>query len=489
MNGPEAGLRQILANGMALFLAYVLPRVFTIGSVVVAARWLGTEDFGAYGTAAAFAVIAAVFATLGMQPLLVREIARAPERAGTLVRAAHVVKTGSGTVMLGGAALLSGVLFPDAPEVRAAALVLCVGWALNAYAENLAAYFQAVERMGRWTQASAIFGLVSASVGVGLLFATGSLVAYCWGFVAGWAAALVWLWMGVPAEVRGERGAVGGEVRHLMGGLAPFAAAFVGLTVYSKVDVILLARWSGAAEVGVYSAAYKFVDVFQALVIVAAGAVFPRLARTADRRSGGGWGGARSTEVLVLGAVPVGLTLHLVAGPAVGLIFGPAYAGSAPVLAMLALLLPLLGLSIHGGYVLGAAGRMLPVAILYGVGVGVNLAFNQALIPSLGAQGAALSRLASETLMVVGFLVVLRAVGDAAPGARAGVTILGVIGAALVTLAAPDPTGGLLRGAAMVVATAVLYAATGVISRADVARVRAALRRGSGAQAAGQGVS
>jgi O-antigen/teichoic acid export membrane protein len=480
---PRSGAGQVLRNGAALLLAYAVPRVFNVASVVVAARWLGTEDFGAYGTAAAFAVIASVLATLGMLPLLVREIARAPERAGRLLRAAHVVKTGSCALMIAVAFGVGRLLFPGAAELRAAAMVLCLGWVMNAYAENLAAWFQAVERMGRWTQASAVFGVVSSVVGVTLLIRTGSLVAYCWGFVAGWGCALAWLVLGIPVDARRPVGPTGPEVRALLAGLAPFAGAFVGLTLYSKMDVLLLQRWSGGVQVGVYSAAYKFVDVFQALLVVAAGSVLPRLARTFGGRRTSTWAGGRVTEIVLLGAVPVGLSLHLAAGPVVRILFGPAYAGSVPVLTRLALLLPLLGLTIHGAYVLAAAGRMLPVAALYVVAVAVNLTLNAVLIPTSGAEGAALARLISEAVLVAGFLAALRDVG-AMPRWRVVGAVTAVTAAALATRVVTDPTDGWLRAIAVLALTPPLYVAFGAVGRDDVALLRGAVG-GRGAPSAG----
>jgi len=475
--GGGDGVRQILSNALFLLLAYALPRIFTVASVVVAARWLGAERFGAYGAAAAFAVILSVVASLGMLPLLVRDIARAPARAGPLLRGAHRVKAISGTLMLAAAWGLSGPLFAGRPDARAAALVLALGWVAHAFAENLAAWYQAVERMARWTQASALFGIVSAVVGVALLLVTGSIAAYCAGFVAGWLAALAWLHAGVPPEVRRAPAGAEGVVRDLLRGVAPFAAAFVGLTIYSKVDVLLLQRWSSATEVGLYSAAYKAVDVFQALVIVAAGAVYPRLSRAAAAEGGAAYAARRSMEVLLLGAVPAGLALHLVAGPVVALLFGPAYAGSAPALSWLALLLPLLSLTILGGYVLGAAGRMLPVAGLYGAGLVVNVVLNRALVPTWGAEGAALARLGSETLLLAGFLEVLRRSSGAGPGRRVLGTSLGAGALAGLTLLVPDPTGGWLRAAALAGMIPLLYARSGVVRGSDLAELRCALRR------------
>ena len=476
---PEArGVRRILANGLALLVAYLLPRAFTFAAVVVAARVLGAGDFGAYGTAAAYAVILSIVATLGMAPLLVREMARDPGRAPGLLRAAHLVKTGSNVVMLAALVLMARAVFAFDDQVTRAALLLGAGYALGAYAENLAAYFQAVERMHVWTQASAIFGLVSGLLGGVIVLTTGDLVAFCTAPAAGWAAALLWLLFRAPPDVRRGAPVQGSDVAALLRSLAPFAAAFVFLTVYYKIDVLLLARWRSREKVGIYTAAYKFVDIFQALVIVATTAVYPRLSRAAAARDAPGrWAGSRSTELLLLAAVPMGLALNLLAAPVIELLFGSGYEASVGVLRLLALVLPFLAVTIHAGYVLAASERMLPVAALYLAGVGLNVVLNQALIPRRGAEGAALAMLGSEAALAVGFVVVLRAAASTVPSVRVVATAFVAVGLGLATWMLPDPSGGFLRALALVTGLTVLYPATGAFGSDDVSLLRSALRR------------
>lgn len=474
-----AGAQQVVANAIALLLAYVIPRAFTVAAVVVAARLLGTADFGVYGSAAALAVLLSVAASLGMHPLLVREMARAPGKAPSLIAAADRVKAASGVVMLAALAIAARALFPGDARAQAAAMVLGLGWVFQSFAENLSAYFQAVERMRRWTEAAALFGVVSAAVGISLLVATGSVVGFCAGFTAGWGTALAWLRLRLPPEARGGRGASAATVVALVRGTLPFAAAFVALTVYCKVDVLLLRHWRGDHDVGLYTAAYKFVDVFQALVIIAAGAVYPRLSRSRPREDRTPWAGTRSTEIILLGAAPAGLTLHLVARPLVLLLFGPEYAEAGAAVAWIGLLLPLLALSLHSGYVLGAAGRIRSMAVLYAAGVGINVALNAWLVPGRGAEGAALARLGSEALLAAGFLVTVGWLARAAPRARAVALAGGVAAGAALLGALPDVTGGWIRGGVLMAATALLYALAGAAQPGEAASFMAALRRGA----------
>jgi O-antigen/teichoic acid export membrane protein len=461
-------MRRILANAISLLLAYALPRVFTVGAVIIAARVLGTTRFGAYGTAAAFAVILSIVATLGMSPLLVREMAKAPERSGALLAAAHRLKTLSNAVMLVLLYVLGRWALGYPPEVLAAAMLLGIAYAIAAYGENLASWFQSIERMHVWTQASAAYGLVTGVVGAVLVLATGSVVAFCAAPIAGQAVALIWLVHRLPPEVRANRRGDPVRMSWFAAALGPFAAGFVFLTIHSKIDVLVLAQIRSPDEVGLYAAGYKFIDLAQALAVVIAAAMYPRLSRAAPaEQERAQWAGRRLIELAVLGAALAGALLVAAREPIVTILFGNAYAASTPVVLLLGIAAPALVLNIVSGYVLAAAGRMKDVATLYGGAMVLKLVFNLLLVPIAGARGAAMAMLATEMSVGVGMLFLLRARLGAMPGNR---TAAAIAGAATVTAGAvllPDPTHGIIAATLAILGTLAVYIVAGVISSAE----------------------
>lgn len=468
--GDARALRLVLRNAAALLLAYVLPRGLTFGSAIVAARVLAPESFGIYGSAAALAVIVSILATAGMTPLLVREIARTPARAPVLLAAAHAIKGVTCLAMFG--ALL--IVAPHALESRAgltAALLLTAAYAVGAYAENFGAWFQAMERMHVWTQASAAFGLVSGGLGAALVLATKRVEWFCVGPLAGQLAAVSWAAARVPPADRGWMVPPRTEVVRLLRGLAPFAAAFIALTVFTKLDVLLLARWSGAAAVGVYAAAYKFLDVVQALAAVAAAAVYPRLARAVHH----GAAGTRLIELTLLVLVPAAGVLWLLRAPIVALLYGDAYAAAVPVLGLLAIAMPLLGVDIVASFVLAATGGIRAVAAAYAGTLLVRLALDALLIPARGAQGAAAAMLLSEAVLAVLLVAVLRLRRTAVPRAR--IALLAAA-AALAGVAVARYAGEAPAALVIFLATvAILYVRGRVITPAERALLAAALAR------------
>ena len=476
VHGERAsGLRRVLTNALSLLLAYILPKLLTLGAIVTAARVLGVSGFGQYGTAAAFAVILSIAATLGMQPLLIREMARAPGAAADWLRSAHVVKSLSNLLMLGLLILLSGAPLMDYPlQVRLAALLLGVSYAVGAYAENLAAWFQSVERMEVWMQASAAAGLVTGALGALLVLLTQSVVAFCAAPLFGQIAALTWLALRMPRALHGGS-ASRASVQRLLRSLAPFAAGFIAITLHSKIAVPLLARWWPPAEVGLYTAAYKFVDLVQALAVVGAAAVYPRLARAAAAHHAA----TRLIEITLLAGVLAGGTLWLARVDVVHLLFGGSFAGAAPPAAIFAIAIAPLAINIAGGYVLAAAGEIRRVAVLYSVAITVKVGLITALVPSRGATGAALAMLITEALLALGMLAVLHRRAGVTAGARTWSSAALALVACATVFLLRGPLSGLAAGFVYALAAPVLFSVTGGVPRSDWNLLRAALRPGT----------
>jgi O-antigen/teichoic acid export membrane protein len=220
--------------------------------------------------------------------------------------------------------------------------------------------------------------------------------------------------------------------------------------------------------VGLYAAGYKFIDLAQALAVVIAAAMYPRLSRAAPaEQERAQWAGRRLIELAVLGAALAGALLVAAREPIVTILFGNAYAASTPVVLFLGIAAPALVLNIVSGYVLAAAGRMKDVATLYGGAMVLKLVFNLLLVPIAGARGAAMAMLATEMSVGVGMLFLLRARLDAMPRNR---TAAAIAGAATVTAGAvllPDPTHGIIAATLAILGTLAVYIVAGVISSAE----------------------
>ena len=472
----HTAVRRVLRNTAALVTAYALPRVLTIGAVILAARLLEPERFGMYGAAGATAVILSIVSTAGMQPLLVRELTRAPHAAPALLRSAHLVKTLLNVLML---VLLaaSATLLGLRNEALWATLLLGTGYAIGSYAENLAAYFQAAERMHIWTAANAVYGIVAGTAGALFIWLTRSLPWFCAAMVLGQLAAVGWLYISYRRDFTGptlQQPTL--TARRLLRAALPFAAAFLALTVYYKADVLVLTRLQVPATVGVYAAAYKLVDIAQALALAAIIAAYPRLVRASDRRRGAErWAASRLAELALLCMAPAAAVAFLLRDRLVLALFGDSYGAAAPPAAFLIIALVPLAFNLLGGYILAATDRMRTMFTLYAAAALLKVAAVALVAPRFGATGAALIMLTSEAALAMALAVVLHRTVSPAPGWRTVVAVIGVAGACAIAALVPPSGHGALRVTVLLILVSSLYRALDVVSARERAILRAAI--------------
>ncbi len=122
-------------------------RGFTTLFVLLLARSLGAEDFGRFSSAMAYAAVCAIFVDLGTNSILVRDLARHPERRTQIAESSHFLKILaafiSWLILL---ALTLALGFPSEQRYLTLALgVLVAGQTLTEYFSSL---LSGIEEMG-----------------------------------------------------------------------------------------------------------------------------------------------------------------------------------------------------------------------------------------------------------------------------------------------------------------------------------------------------
>ncbi len=246
------------------------------------------------------------------------------------------------------------------------------------------------------------------------------------------------------------------------------------VTVYFYIDVVLLARLSSAEEVGLYTAAYRFVQfgVFVPGVLVTS--VYALAAHLAERDRPRF--GAMVTELLSLAILlfPIPLLLLAVAARDVMvLLFGTEFAAAGSALTLLAGGLAVMMLTGALGPMLIAVRRERANLAIGATAVVFNIGLNLILIPQFDADGAALATLLTELLVLALAFALLRRVapvgihaGQAAKAAASAAAAAGIV------LLLPAPVAvRLATGLGVYVA---LLLATGALGRRQLQLTRAA---------------
>ncbi|MEY2881914.1 MAG: hypothetical protein RLZZ15_4294, partial [Verrucomicrobiota bacterium] len=184
----------------------------------------------------------------------------------------------------------------------------------------------------------------------------------------------------------------GALARTLLRDAAPLLLTTLAITIYRRIDVVLVSHLIDAGTAGVYAAAVRLSEVGYLAPMILINAWFPQLThlhatdRAAYRAAMAKffrhttWAGAACAAALTLAAP------WLATGA-----FGAAFAGAATPLAIHAWTAVFIGHGIARSQWLLLENRQLDGLVLAVGGALVNVSFNFALVPRYGATGAAIA--------------------------------------------------------------------------------------------------
>jgi O-antigen/teichoic acid export membrane protein len=421
-----------------------------VTSIVV--RALGSSGFGQWSTIFAITQIATNFGELGLTQVAVSRAASDPTRQGDWLGALVSLRVllAIPTTMLA----IVGVLLIAPTQASRIAGVLIAATILVSAPTAVGAAFQlrvrndiaiAIMTLGSvlWTAGALAVSLNSRSISAfAAVFLAVATVTTC--------VTILWARRLVSVRV----GALRGLWRDLMRVGLGVGAAGILVTLYVKLDQVLVFEFAGSKQAGLYGAAYRILDQIQFIPISVMTTLFPLIATAYPRDRERARRLLQSAgEYLTMGALPALAFTIVAAGPIITLLFGEQFAQAAPALPIL------MGafVSISFGYL---AGNMVVILELQrrflryaAVGLIVNASLNVALIPSYGFLAAAWITLVTEVVVMT--LTMRSVLAELAMTPRLGRlarTLAAALGMGVLTWLAKSlgaPLGGLVAVAAL----------------------------------------
>jgi O-antigen/teichoic acid export membrane protein len=376
-----------VAGKAALLLA-------SLATLRLATGYLGVDGFGEYAIVLALAPILLVFADLGIQTLLARELVQTPDRRAELAATLLWFRlAASGIVVLACLALVP--FLPYDHEVRVGLLIACAGVSLLSIGSFATPFFQVSLRL----DLVALMDCVTAVLSVSLVAAVTVLDLGFYALVG--ASTLVGLVNVVLAGVlmrafwRPSLRFSRELARRLVVDGFPLAAVIVLGLLHFKLDAVLLSLLRSPEEVGVYTVAYRFLEQSLVLPGVFMAAVFPLLA-VAVRGGGAPEVIRKAFSFLLLIGVPLSLALVVLADPLVALAAGDGFAAATVPLRILAPAVVFTFVNVVFASVLIALNRQRALILVSLAGLTLNVLVNLYAIPRFGYNGAAVTTVLSE---------------------------------------------------------------------------------------------
>lgn len=328
------GLRRIAGNAGWLALDRVARMLVGLLVGVWVARHLGPERFGELGYALAVLALAQTVAALGLDSVVVRDLARDPSRAAPLLGTALLLKLASGPACWGLAVV--AMAWAHGPDALPVLLVALAGGALVMQAGDVVDFwFQSVSQNRRAVLARLLALAAAGLLRVGLILGDAPLAAFAVAVAFEAVTLAAALALGYSRHrTAGRWHFMAADARRLLVECAPLMLAALAAAAHSRLDLLIVRQLLGAEAAGTFVVVTTLSGAAVVLPMVLQLALAPAVARqrAADPAA------YRETLVLVfrlffIGGLLLSLALWWLAAPLIGLLYGPAYAAGAPVLA------------------------------------------------------------------------------------------------------------------------------------------------------------
>lgn len=392
------------------FATEAVIRVLALLFVVILARSLGDQDYGRYSLVIYLGGLLTIFADLGLNTLLVREVSRRrdllPVYAGNILTVRLLLSLA--------VFLFSLILLPLMGYSREMCLLILLGVVSllgNHLVEFLGAVTNSLERFETELLIKSLnkgltvlSGLAALGLGYGLW---GVVLALVISQGAGCLLTGGIIWKRItPLSLRWEVGLWKSLLRTTL----PLGLSLLLTAAYVRLDIILLSLLrADPAEIGWYSVPVKIVEVLSLFPYLIMAGLFPIFSTlSGERPETLREGYQKALDYLVLTALPLVLLISQLADPWLVVLFGPLYQKSVLSLKILIWVVPLVYVHLALLHVLFALNRERLIILGSSLALLFNLTGNLILLPRYGYISASAITVATEFLLVFFYLAHLQ---------------------------------------------------------------------------------
>lgn len=182
----------------------------------------------------------------------------------------------------------------------------------------------------------------------------------------------------------------------------PFAITSLLYTVYYSIDIVMLTNLVGNSATGIYNATYKLISVLTLFYSVYTAVIFPIMSRFYENDEKLLLiSFEKSIKYLILVITPIAVATMIYSLDIIQFIYGHEYDAASSVLAILIWTVCLLFVSGACNTLLNASHKEVSVTKIYFIAAIFNVVLNFFMIPYLSYDGAAITTVLSDILIVI----------------------------------------------------------------------------------------
>jgi O-antigen/teichoic acid export membrane protein len=399
---------KVAYNTLVQIVSKVIATVLGLMAIAMITRYLGQTGFGEYTTVVTFLSYFAIFADLGLTLVTVQMISKPNADQGKILGNLLALRLVSAFLLLS-LAPLAVIFFPYSPGIKSGVIIASGSFFFIALSQILVGLFQKHLRMDKVSIAEVLSRIVLVAGtylalklnaglnGIMLAMLAASLINYLIQYYYSRSFAVIRLRFDFDYW------------KEIINSSWPLAVTIALNLIYLKTDTLLLSVLKRPseigiiAEVGIYGAAYKVIDVLITFPFMFAGIILPILTSLWARGDKPGFNKVlqKSFDIMIIVAMPLIVGTQFVADELMSLVAGPEFSTSGPILQVL---IGAAGLIFFGNmfaHAIIAIGKQKKIIPAYLVTAVTSVLFYLIFIPRFSYFGAAWTTIYSEFTIAI----------------------------------------------------------------------------------------
>ena len=395
-------VQTIFKNMSWLLISQIIASACGFIWTILMARYLGVNNYGIFGFATSLTGILAITIDFGISNHIVRHIATdydsAPKYLGNALPLKSIFSVG--TIIL---TLIILILMKADKLVITVTLLFTIEMIFKSIIGTLNGSFQAFEEGKYQGIGNTILHLLLLIFILLTIFTDLGLIGIAISYIIANLIALIYEYYALKKHIIKPKFELDADFCKKITLLAiPFAVSSLLYNIYYSIDIVMLTNMVGNYPTGIYNATYKLISVLTLFYSVYTAVIFPVMSKFyKNDESMLLMSFEKSIKYLLMIIIPLATSTMIYSTDIIQLIYGQQYNPASSVLSILIWTLCLLFISGAANTLLNASHKEVTVTKIYAIAAIFNIILNFFMIPHFSYDGAAITTVLSDVLIVI----------------------------------------------------------------------------------------
>jgi O-antigen/teichoic acid export membrane protein len=329
------GLRKIIGNVSWLLAEQAFNMLLSLFVGIYVVRYLGPDNYGKLSYSYSFVGLFAAFAKLGLDRIVIRNLVKGKDSDREIVGTAFVLKL-IGSLLTIGLIVIAVFNFSNDPQNRWMTSIISIGLLFDSF-EAIDFWFQSKVRSAPMAKARSLQLTISSLLKLMAIALKLPVIAFACLFAIDYlikAFTTIWAYWKQDRFISQWLFSFPTAI-NLMKDSWPLILSAVMVTIYLKIDQVMLGNMVGDREVGKYAAAIRFSEIWYFVPTAICSSVFPAIIQAKQKSEKEYKQRLQQLyDLMAWISLSIAIPMTFVSGYLITTLLGKEYIESAPILAL-----------------------------------------------------------------------------------------------------------------------------------------------------------